>query len=95
MNKIVVKHLKKFQSIGIFVLLILGLPSCYTDYGLTESEFDIVAAGFIDLFDDASGHGCAEIMNLNIEAVPVPPTLLLLGSGLIVLVSFKRKSQKI
>ena len=60
-----------------------------------DYDLELFAAGFIDLFDNASGHGYAEIMNLNIEAVPVPPTLLLLGSGLIVLVSFKRKSQKV
>jgi hypothetical protein len=47
-----------------------------------------------EVSDDATAYAYAEVTNFRVEAVPIPSSLLLLGSGLIGLVGLRKKLKK-
>ena len=54
MNKIISLLGDKSTFIGLSLLLIIGTVSCYSDYGLTESDFDIVGTYYDENFNFSS-----------------------------------------
>ena len=62
--------------------------------GLTESDFEALFRGQSTLYVKTNCHYVFEKACLHMEAVPIPATFLLFGSGLLGLVGFRRRLKK-